>query len=129
MVNFCKPFIYTTGLSPHNVATIMASHEYFSLPETNKLQDNIQHFKKAVETCGVDDQFLVSATAIQGLLVGSNDKTKEVASNLQKSGFIIKPILSPTVPTGTERIRICLHSYNTTEQIKSLILKISEYLK
>ena len=128
LINFCKPFIYTTGLSPHSVATIMASHQSFSPTETNKLYENIQYFKKVVEEYKLAHQFLASTTAIQGLLVGSNDKTKKLSNSLQELGFAVKPILSPTVSVGTERIRICLHSFNTKEEIKELILRISEYL-
>ncbi|MEL7002965.1 MAG: 8-amino-7-oxononanoate synthase, partial [Bacteroidota bacterium] len=36
-------------------------------------------------------------------------------------GFDVRPILSPTVKQGQERLRICLHSYNNEEEISSLI--------
>jgi len=44
---------------------------------------------------------------------------------MQEKGFDVKPILSPTVPKGQERLRICLHSFNTKEQVDKLIVMIT----
>ncbi len=38
-----------------------------------------------------------------------------------------KAILSPTVPVGTERIRICLHTFNNTQQIDILLKEIKTF--
>jgi 8-amino-7-oxononanoate synthase len=46
---------------------------------------------------------------------------KNIASQLQENGFDVKPILSPTVPEGQERLRFCLHSYNTEVEITSVL--------
>jgi 8-amino-7-oxononanoate synthase len=48
---------------------------------------------------------------------------KYVAESLKKEGFEVKPILSPTVPKGRERLRFCLHAFNSEEEI-SRVLKI-----
>jgi 8-amino-7-oxononanoate synthase len=45
---------------------------------------------------------------------------KKAAKQLQEKGFDIRPILSPTVEKGKERLRICLHSFNNKEDIVSL---------
>ena len=39
---------------------------------------------------------------------------------LERSSLLVKGIRSPTVPEGTERIRICLHSFNSTDDIRRL---------
>jgi 8-amino-7-oxononanoate synthase len=46
---------------------------------------------------------------------------RRVAFDLQQEGFDVRPILSPTVPEGFERLRICLHVYNTDDEIKQLV--------
>jgi 8-amino-7-oxononanoate synthase len=46
---------------------------------------------------------------------------KNIANTLQESGFQVKSILSPTVPKGKERLRFCLHSYNTEAELKAVI--------
>ena len=47
-----------------------------------------------------------------------------MATQIQKNGFDVRPILSPTVPLGQERLRICLHSFNTSEQINNLVAEL-----
>ena len=36
------------------------------------------------------------------------------------AGFYVKPVLSPTVKKGKERVRICIHTFNTDNQIINL---------
>jgi 8-amino-7-oxononanoate synthase len=60
-------------------------------------------------------------TAIQTVIIPDNSKVREVADFLQKNGFDVRPIISPTVPEGSERLRIIIHSFNTLEQIENLI--------
>ncbi|HOD11073.1 MAG TPA: 8-amino-7-oxononanoate synthase, partial [Flavobacterium sp.] len=43
---------------------------------------------------------------------------------LQEKGFDVKPILSPTVPEGQERLRFCLHSYNSSNQISEVLKQL-----
>jgi 8-amino-7-oxononanoate synthase len=61
-------------------------------------------------------------------LLGDNFKAKAVANHLINKGFFIKAILSPTVPIGKERLRICLHSFNTFEQMDSLLKEVAYFL-
>jgi 8-amino-7-oxononanoate synthase len=46
---------------------------------------------------------------------------KKAAQQLQLNGFDVRAILSPTVAPGKERLRICLHTYNSDQEIISLI--------
>ncbi|MGZ3767930.1 MAG: aminotransferase class I/II-fold pyridoxal phosphate-dependent enzyme, partial [Mucilaginibacter sp.] len=69
-------------------------------------------------------KLLSSDSAIQCMVIGGNEKTRSIAEQLQNAGFDIRPILSPTVPAGAERLRICLHSYNTDKEIISLTEKL-----
>jgi 8-amino-7-oxononanoate synthase len=83
-----------------------------------KLQQNISLFKQSMGNTGFN--LLPSDSAIQCLVVGSNEKAKAMAAQLQNAGLDVRPILSPTVAKGTERLRICLHSYNTANEINLL---------
>ena len=67
-----------------------------------------------------------SPSAIKSVEVGGNENTKKIALALQKDGFDVRPILSPTVKEGTERLRICLHSFNTEEEIALLCDRLKE---
>ena len=94
---------------------------YFQLQqsanEIEKLKNNIRLFKQNVNK----NQLLINSnSAIQCMLLNDNEKAKAMAKALQKNGLDVRPILSPTVPQGSERIRICLHSFNTNEETISL---------
>jgi 8-amino-7-oxononanoate synthase len=64
---------------------------------------------------------LDSRTPIQGVVVPGNEAIKALAERLQAAGLDIRPILYPTVPKGSERLRIVLHAYNTMEEMDRLI--------
>ena len=55
------------------------------------------------------------------LIIPGNEKVKAIAGQLQEKGFDVKAILSPTVPEGQERLRFCLHSYNSTQEISAVM--------
>jgi 8-amino-7-oxononanoate synthase len=58
-------------------------------------------------------------------VIAGNDPVKNAAENLQAKGFDVRPILSPTVPRGSERLRICLHTFNSDHEIKSFVQELS----
>ena len=64
---------------------------------------------------------LQSNTPIQGIVIPGNEAVKQVAASLQKNGLDVRPILYPTVPKGSERLRIVLHSFNTKEDVEKVI--------
>ena len=67
---------------------------------------------------------LNSESPIQGF-IGNEKQVRAWEKMLHENGISAKKILSPTVPVGQERIRICLHSYNTKNEIE-LLFKLME---
>ncbi|WP_395075519.1 aminotransferase class I/II-fold pyridoxal phosphate-dependent enzyme [Flavobacterium sp.] len=130
LINFARSFIYTTGLSPHSVATIlMAYHQLQSEKETiEKLRHNIIHFNQEKNILGLKPLFVRSKSAIQSAIIPGNEKVKNIAKQLQEKGFDAKAILSPTVPEGQERLRICLHSYNSEKEISDVLGLLSNFV-
>lgn len=119
LINYARPFIYTTALPPHSIASIDCAFEYLS--STLQLQQqlrekvllfqaNMKEFKNRV----------ASNSAIQTALYPGNKTVRDVAGDLQRKGFDVRPILSPTVPEGSERLRICLHTFNADQEIVNL---------
>jgi 8-amino-7-oxononanoate synthase len=125
LINFARPFIYTTAPAPHSIAAIECSFEYLS-GKINLQAELKQKIELFVSLC---KQYNIitskSNSQIQGIIVSGNDTVKRVAAALQHKGFDIRPILSPTVPKDMERLRICLHSYNTTEEITRLVKELA----
>ncbi len=58
-----------------------------------------------------------------------NDNAVKLSRVIQEAGYNVKPIRSPTVPIGKERVRICIHADNTEEQIHGLLNVIEDYFK
>ena len=128
LVNFARSFIYTTGLSPHSVATILIAYNHLSKDKTEveKLRSNIIYFNQQKNLLGLKPLFVRSKSAIQSAIFPGNEKVKLVANKIQEIGFKVKAILSPTVPEGQERLRICLHSYddkNNIDAVLNILLK------
>ncbi|GAA4333538.1 pyridoxal phosphate-dependent aminotransferase family protein [Mucilaginibacter gynuensis] len=129
LINFARSFIYTTAASFHQLASVKIAYEFLqgADSEIESLQNNIAAFKQGVQH-NPAYPLLVSDSPIQCLVLNSNEKAREVAAALQAAGMDIRPIFSPTVPQGSERIRICLHSYNTIEDIALLTNTINTLL-
>lgn len=123
LINTARSFIYTTALPPHSLLAIRCAHE--QLPTLSEqrvlLQQHVVFFrekalKQMPNACWTD-----SSSPIQCLLVRGNEACRAVAARAQVAGFDVRAILSPTVPVGQERVRICLHSFNTKEEIAGLV--------
>ena len=130
LVNFARSFIYTTGLSPHSVATILVAYQHLQTEKEalQKLRENIIHFNQEKKQLGLNPLFVRSKSAIQSAIIPGNKKVKTIASQLQEKGFDVKAILSPTVPERQERLRFCLHSYNSKEEISEVLKLLASIL-
>ncbi len=124
LINFARSFIYTTALPYSALACISVGYD--ELPKTtlrDKLIENITLFTHLMS--GKDIAIMPSASAIQSILLPGNEACKRLALQLQKNGFNVKAILSPTVAKGKERLRICLHAHNTKSEIYELTSQLN----
>ncbi len=130
LINFCRSFIYTTGLPPHAIATILVAYTKLNSPKNNldSLKQNILLFNRELVICGLKNLFVYSKSAIQCAIIPSNTTVKKIAQQMQNNGFDCRAILSPTVPEGQERLRICLHSYNSEQEINKIIYLLSTFV-
>lgn len=123
LVNFVRSFIYTTGLPPHSLAAILTAYRLLEKDADTReaLQANIAFFKAEAKKLNIATHFILSNSAIHCVVIPGNESVKQVSATMQEQDFSVKAILSPTVPAGQERLRFCLHSYTTKEQIKSVL--------
>ena len=130
LVNFARSFIYTTGLSPHSVATIVTAYKHLEKATDNQqqLKNNIAHFNQEKNRLSLKPLFVRSKSAIQSAIIPGNERVKSIAQQLQGKGFDVKPILSPTVPEGQERLRFCLHSFNSEKDISEVLQLLSTFV-
>ena len=117
LVNFARSFIYTTAL-PEGMYVHLLHQMEQSKAEVlrEQLHANIAHFSKAIQST------LSSGNSpIQVIECPDLESCKSKAQLLQESGFAVKAILPPTVPAGSQRLRVCIHAFNTQEEINRLI--------
>ena len=126
LVNFSRSFIYTTALPPYAVASILSAYEYLKNETTLILSDNISFFKNEVKRLNLN--FIPSNSAIHCCVVGGNQRTKHLAAQLFKEGYDVKAILSPTVSETQERLRFCLHTYNSYEEITHMLENLATFV-
>ena len=119
LINFCRPFIYSTGMPASAVNAIMMAYSLFPQMkrERAKLAELVRFFRERSDFL----RLCKSVTPIQGVIIPGNEQVKDAAHRLQERGFDVRPILYPTVPKGMERLRIVLHSYNTEEQVSEML--------
>lgn len=130
LMNFARSFVYTTAVPQHSLLTIKAAYEL--LPDSAdlvaSLKSNIEHFKSQLEIIP-SISLRESSSPIQSIIIPGNENVRSAAGQLQQKGFDIRPLVSPTVPKGEERIRICIHAFNTKEEINALVNELQSVLK
>jgi 8-amino-7-oxononanoate synthase len=119
LINFSRPFIYTTSLSVAEINEIQKKVLHLNLNDRQlKLKSNIAYFReKAIPL----NTFSNEGSPIQSILTPTNSVAKALERKMRAAGINVKAILSPTVPAGSECVRISLHSFNTTAEIDKLI--------
>lgn len=128
LVNFSRPFIYSTALPPQSLLAVKCAYEFLKKNSCriDELKNNIHFFNEQVKKIK-KVKLIDSSSAIQCVVINGNEQVKRAAETIQASGYNVKAILSPTVAGGSERLRICLHSFNSKEEITGL-LRIIESL-
>lgn len=126
LINFARTFIFTTALAPHSIASIDCAFQYLSthINLQQELRERINIFNSESENQNLKK--LNSNTQIQAIVIPGNEDIRKIAASISAKGFDVRPILSPTVAKGSERLRICLHTFNTDEEIKQLIRVLSK---
>lgn len=131
LVNFARSFIYTTALPLHSLNCITSAYDLLERDPASvqRLQHLVKKFNRLVIQSGLRLRFRESVTPIQTCIIPHNAMVKKAALQLQHAGYDIRPIVSPTVPAGEERLRICLHSFNTVEECERMLHKLAVIIK
>jgi 8-amino-7-oxononanoate synthase len=126
LINFARPFIYSTALPPYAYHQIELAYKLLPSANRSRLIELINHYIQVIKSI---DRFIFldSRSQIQGVVVPGNENAKALSEHLFKKGIYAKAILSPTVPAGQERLRICLHSFNTEKEIDLLANELKTF--
>ncbi len=125
LVNRMRPFIFTTGLPPINLAW---SHYILeALPRMTERRQHLrsmgQRLAEAIRAKGLP---CVSESQIVPYILGSNARAIAAAETFRKAGFYVLPIRPPTVPEGTARLRFSLQATLSEADFARLLTLIDE---
>lgn len=129
LINFSRPFIYSTAPDAASLATIRLAYELQAgmQAERAELFSLVARFR-ALRANFPSLQLLESCSPIQGILVPGNRAVLLAEQALAERGLFARAIRSPTVPAGSERLRICLHAFNSEEEVCSALGVVQDTL-
>jgi len=123
LIQKSRPVIYSTSHSPAVAHTILKGIELIESKEGQLLRKNLfdlidywhqnTHFDQL--------QCLSSFSAIQPIIIGSNEATLKVAEQLRQANIWVPAIRPPTVPKNTARLRVTLNAGHSQAQVQTLI--------
>jgi len=127
LINFSRPFIYSTALPEHALYAIEESYKIMRTmdQERHRLKEISAYFNRSLKDSKAAGA-VSHQTPIKSLLFPGNERARSVAAFFQEQGFDLRAVLSPTVPEGEERVRICLHAFNTDSEITKFCSLLKE---
>lgn len=123
LINTCRPFIYTTGPAPGQWRSVAEAYDKLTALHDERsaaLKEVIKRFGRAMGGTGFGKRLLQNDGPIQLIELPGNDAVMQAEAACRRNGLLVKGIRSPTVAEGSERLRICLHSFNSEAEIGRL---------
>ncbi|MGM9903501.1 MAG: glycine C-acetyltransferase [Enterococcus sp.] len=120
-----RPFLFSTSLTPGAAGACIEAIDLINThPEyVEKLWKNANYFKSELKRIGYDIGH--SETPITPVIVGDEKLAQTFSRKLIENGVYAKPIVYPTVPLGTGRIRNMPIASHTKEMI-DVAIKVYE---
>lgn len=111
-------FVFSVGLSPALAGAVLKALEILERDNSRvqKLQDNIAVFMREAEKHGFDT-CLAGESAVTPILIGSDELAFQLSMLMLQDNIVVPPAVYPAVPKGKARLRYCLNSAHTEEEI------------
>jgi 5-aminolevulinate synthase len=125
--SFASGFIFTTALPPHIAAAATASIRHLKVSQSERLAqaDRVAKVRRRLSAIGIP--YLKNDSHIVPVMVGNAAKCKYLSDVLiERHGIYLQPINYPTVPKGTERLRITPSPLHSDQDIDKLVSALSE---
>ena len=125
--SFASGFIFTTALPPAVAAGARVSIQHLKASNEERLlqRDRVQRVRDRLKAIGIPT--MENPSHIVPVMVGDPKHCKQISDWLMDNhGIYVQPINYPTVPRGTERLRITPSPVHTDEDIDKLVSALSE---
>jgi len=135
LINRARGFIYSTALPPAVLASAQAAIALVQddpHPKAN-LWRNVAHFEQLARAVqlfreGPDHLLQPLHSPIIPIPIGKSGAALEVSQALLDAGYFVQAIRPPTVPAGTDRLRLALSAIHTPSQIEGLVQALSQIM-
>lgn len=126
LVQYARPYMYSTALPPALAATVLAALGLLQEEgwRRRRLHALIQRFRSGAGKLGLP--VMDSTTPIQPLLIGPASRAVEAGEQLRQRGYYVAAIRPPTVPQNRARLRITLTAAHSEEQVDGLLSALGE---
>lgn len=127
LIQFCRPYIYTTAISPAQAEAIRTSLKIIQKDNWRRqyLAQLISRFRAHCDDLGLTT--MASSTPIQAVVIGDVSKTLQASEQLMQEGVFVSAIRPPTVPAGTARLRVTFSALHTETQFQKLLDVFEKY--
>jgi 5-aminolevulinate synthase len=125
--SYASGFIFTTALPPHIAAGARASIQHLKQSNWERMRQRDRVEKVRIRLREIGIPALENPSHIVPVMVGDPVKCKMISDWLmERNGIYVQPINYPTVPRGTERLRITPSPVHTDQDIEDLVSALSE---
>lgn len=141
LVNYARSLIYTTSAPFTSLLSIDIAYDYVGSAEANARREHLRELirythQSLLDLCaGQSSQSSETLIRVRRrppvspIIPVLTAYPRNLAAYCQTNGYMIRPIVPPTVPPGSERVRICLHAENTVSQVNGLCRTIDRWLR
>jgi 8-amino-7-oxononanoate synthase len=128
MIQRGRPYIFTTAAPPALAHALLASIDIIGGDEGASRRAHLQSLIAQLDASLALKRWqrVVSHTAIQPIIIGSNEEALRIGAGLYGKGLWVPAIRPPTVPAGTARLRVTLSAAHTHEEVAQLAAAINE---
>ncbi|KJZ79694.1 hypothetical protein HIM_01163 [Hirsutella minnesotensis 3608] len=138
LINYARSLIYTTAMGYHALAGIQTAYEFLmrgqAEPHLRHLRALMSHVHRLLTSLCARRQplpqiFRVNTEEPESPIIPLfTSQARSLALHCQQRGFMLRPIVAPTVPEGTDRVRLCLHAGNTMDEVQGLCDAVEEWV-
>lgn len=122
LVNFARAFIYSTALPPLLLTTLAVAYDLLPTLDAERAQLRAVSDALAAALAQVSGLRTHGAASqiVHAAIPVDQTRLPALAAAGRAAGFDTRPILPPTVPAGTARLRVIAHAHNTGAECAAL---------
>lgn len=138
LINYARTLIYTTAMAFPSLASIEAAYNFLATGQAKQLLAHLDILVQGTHqlllaVCArhrpPPELLRVNAGKPRSPVIPLlTSRPRNLAKHCQQKGFMVRPIVAPTVPKGQERIRICLHAKNSMVEVNGLMEAVEQWL-